>query len=47
MDLMEGNRVRVTFSQSYRSDRFSDLVRKTMDLVWEQGTWKIARETAL
>ena len=47
MDLIENNKVRVTFSQSYRSDRFSDLVRKTMDLAWEQGSWKIASEAAL
>ena len=41
------NRVQVTFSQSYRSDQFVDTVRKLMDLVWEEGSWKIAREAAL
>jgi uncharacterized protein (TIGR02266 family) len=47
MELIDNNEVRVTFSQSYRSDKFSDMVRKTMNLVWEQGTWKIASEAAV
>jgi hypothetical protein len=47
LDRLDETRVRVTFTQSYRSDRFSDLVNKTMELIWEDGYWKIASETAL
>jgi len=35
----------VTFSQSYESDRFSDVVTKTLTLTREMGEWKILRET--
>jgi hypothetical protein len=34
----------VTFTQRYRSDRFSDTVEKTLDLVREAGAWRIRRE---
>ena len=34
----------VTFEQIYTSDRFSDVVRKTLTMVHEGGRWKIARE---
>ncbi len=37
---------RATFFQTYRSDRFQDTVRKTLELVWEEGAWKIRRELA-
>jgi uncharacterized protein (TIGR02266 family) len=37
--------VRVTFNESYRSDRRDEIVRKTMELVWEDGVWKILRES--
>ncbi len=43
---IDNNRVRARFFQSYRSDRFNDSVRKTLELVWEEGTWKIAREAS-
>jgi uncharacterized protein (TIGR02266 family) len=33
-----------TFIQTYRSDRYSDTVLKTLDLVWEDERWKILRE---
>ncbi len=36
--------IRASFSQSYRSDRFSDTVRKEVEMVWESGAWKILRE---
>lgn len=35
---------RVSFLQTYASDRFSDRVRKTLDLVLEGGEWRIERE---
>lgn len=38
------NHVRVTFSQSYRSDIFKDHVLKIVELVWEDGGWKILDE---
>jgi hypothetical protein len=38
------DRVSVTFSQAYSSDTFSDTVDKTLELVWEEGAWKIAKE---
>ncbi|MGB6992602.1 MAG: PilZ domain-containing protein [Thermoanaerobaculia bacterium] len=33
-----------TFIQTYRSDRYSDTVIKTLDLVWKNDRWKILRE---
>ena len=35
---------RVTFIQEYQSDTYSDQVAKTLDLIWENGEWKIAKE---
>lgn len=40
------DRVTVTFSQNYSSDTYSDSVAKTLELVWEDGTWKIASENS-
>jgi uncharacterized protein (TIGR02266 family) len=40
------DRVTVTFSQAYSSDTFSDSVAKTLELVWEDGAWKIASENS-
>ncbi len=37
---------RVTFDQSYRSDSYRDAVRKTLELVREDGRWKILDERA-
>lgn len=45
-DRVDDSQVRVRFTQSYRSDRFSDMVKKTMDLVWENGAWRIKREAS-
>lgn len=39
------NQARVEFVQSYRSDRFADRVRKTLQLVLESAGWRILRET--
>jgi hypothetical protein len=33
------------FIQKYQSDTFSDQVVKTLDLIWENGAWKITKET--
>ncbi|MDH3254364.1 MAG: TIGR02266 family protein [Acidobacteriota bacterium] len=46
LERLADDRVRVSFTQTYRSDRFGDMVRKTLDLVWEGGRWRIAREGA-
>ena len=35
----------VRFNQSYESDTFSDVVTKTLELVRENGVWKIVRES--
>lgn len=43
---LQDNLVQASFFQSYRSDRFSDAVRKEVQMVWEDGTWKIWREVA-
>jgi hypothetical protein len=41
------DRVRVVFEQAYRSDHYNDRVRKQLDFVREDGTFKIARELVL
>ena len=40
-------RVSVSFDQAYTSDTYSDQVRKTQVLVWQEGAWKIAEERAI
>jgi uncharacterized protein (TIGR02266 family) len=40
----DDQRAQTTFLQTYRSDRYSDTVLKTLDLVWEDNRWKILRE---
>jgi hypothetical protein len=40
------DRVEVTFEQSYETDTYSDRVTKRLDLVWEDGGWKITAEKA-
>jgi uncharacterized protein (TIGR02266 family) len=37
-------RARVSFSQSYRSDSYFDVVRKTLEMVRQPEGWKIERE---
>ena len=41
------DRVSVSFDQSYASDTYSDKVRKTLLLVWQDGAWKIAEERVI
>jgi hypothetical protein len=41
---LSGERVSVSFHQAYRSHTYSDRVRKTWLLVWQDGSWKIAEE---
>jgi len=40
----DNERAQTTFIQTYRSDRYSDTVLKTLDLVWKDDRWKIHRE---
>lgn len=47
MDRVTDDRVVAIFFQGYRSDRFNDEVRKRLELVWEEGAWRIAREATL
>ncbi len=41
-----GDRVRVSFLQTYRSDSYSDTVDKVLDLHLEGGLWRIVREAS-
>jgi hypothetical protein len=43
--LLGSDRAEVEILQSYRSDRFTDVVVKTLELVVEAGRWKIVRES--
>lgn len=45
-ELLAPDRARVTFDQAYRSDNFRDTMRKTLELVREDGAWKILEERA-
>jgi len=36
----------VTFIQEYKSDTYSDKVVKTLDILWENGSWMIGKETS-
>ncbi len=38
------DRARISFDQAYRSNLYSDDVRKTLELVREDGEWRIAEE---
>ena len=40
----ENDHVTATFVQQYRSDRYRDAVKKNLELVREQGQWKILKE---
>ena len=44
LEVQEADRVRATFFQNYRSDRFEDTVRKSLDLGLEGGRWRIVDE---
>ena len=36
----------VTFIQDYQSNIYSDQVMKTLELIWENGSWKILKESS-
>ena len=38
------DRVRIDFEQAYETPSYADTVRKTLELVLEDGGWKIAAE---
>jgi len=44
-DTTDPDRALVRFNQSYESDTFSDIVTKTLELVREDGAWKIVKES--
>ena len=44
LEVLAADRIRATFFQNYRSDRFEDTVRKSLDLALEDGSWRILRE---
>ncbi len=44
VQLLDTERARATFHQSYQSDRYQDRTRKTLELVLESGQWKIQDE---
>ncbi len=43
---LEPGQVEVEFRQSYRSDTFQDVVRKTLRMALEEGGWRIVSERA-
>ncbi len=44
VDPVSAERARVSFDQSYRTPSYSDVVRKTLELVREGGAWRILEE---
>jgi uncharacterized protein (TIGR02266 family) len=44
VSLGDNDRMNASFVQEYRSDRHSDVVNKNLDLVLEDGQWKIVKE---
>lgn len=40
------DRARAVFLQNYRSNTIADMVEKTLELVWEDGAWRILSETS-
>ncbi len=42
--VLDAGRVRISFEQSYETETYADKVTKTLELVWEDGDWKIAAE---
>jgi len=43
-EVLSADRLRATFFQNYRSDRFEDTVRKRLELGLEAGRWRILEE---
>ncbi|MEE8398232.1 MAG: hypothetical protein V3S89_04450, partial [Desulfobacterales bacterium] len=44
--MRDPSRGKITFVQMYRSETYMDQVTKTLDIQWEDGAWKIVRETS-
>ncbi len=44
VELLDAERARVSFQQDYASDEYRDRVRKVLELVLEDGQWKIQQE---
>jgi hypothetical protein len=42
--VLEEGRIKAEFNQAYATPTYSDEVRKTLVLVWEDGNWKIIEE---
>ena len=47
LDVLTADRVRATFFQNYRSDRYEDTVRKQLELGLEEGAWRILSERSV
>ncbi|MEM7582333.1 MAG: hypothetical protein AAF560_03050 [Acidobacteriota bacterium] len=45
-ELIDDSRGWIEFRQEYRSDRFRDAVTKRLELIREDGSWKILQETS-
>jgi hypothetical protein len=45
--VLGASRVRVDFEQRYETGSYADVVRKSLELVWEAGGWQIAAERVL
>ena len=45
-EMLGETRARATFLQYYRSDGYTDTVRKTLELIWEGDRWRIVRESS-
>lgn len=45
-ELLGPDRARAEFLQNYRSDGYTDTVRKSLDLAWEGDRWRIVRESS-
>ncbi len=41
---VDTDHIRISFGQTYETATYKDSVRKTLDLVWEEGAWKILDE---
>ena len=45
VEVLDAGRAVATFDQRYESDRFTDRVRKRLELALEPGGWRIVQET--
>lgn len=46
IEKLDESQAQATFIQKYHSDIFTDEVVKTLDLIWEDLSWKILKETS-